>query len=105
VISFSVKRRVQEIGIRMALGAQAPMVLQMVLRQSLGLILSGVGLGLVGALILTRFISSQLFGVAATDPLSYAGVTILLISVALLACYVPARRASRVNPMLVLRYE
>ena len=105
VISFSVKRRVQEIGIRMALGAQAPMVLQMVLRQSLRLILCGAGLGLVAALLLTRFLSSQLFGVAATDQLTYAGVTFLLVSVALLACYVPARRAARVDPMRVLRYE
>jgi ABC-type antimicrobial peptide transport system permease subunit len=104
-MSFSVKRRTQEIGIRMALGALPGQVLQMVLRQGLILIVIGIGLGLAGALSLTRFLSSQLFGIAPTDPLTFAGVSLLLAGIALLECYVPARRATKVDPIVALRCE
>jgi predicted permease len=105
LMSFSVKRRTQEIGIRMALGALPGQVLQMVLRQGLILIVIGIGLGLAGALSLTRFLSSQLFGIAPTDPLTFAGVSLLLAGIALLECYVPARRATKVDPIVALRCE
>jgi predicted permease len=105
LISFSVKQRHQEIGIRMALGAPPRGVLRMVLRQSLSLILAGAGLGLIAAFFLSHFLSSQLFGISAADPATYAAVSLLLAAVALLACYLPARRAGRVDPMLALRCE
>jgi len=105
VISYVAGQRTHEIGIRMALGAQRRHVLKLVLRQGTLLALSGIAAGVLAALGLTRLMSSLLFGVAATDPLTFAVVAVLLLSVALAACWIPARRAMRVDPMVALRYE
>jgi putative ABC transport system permease protein len=105
VISYSVAQRTHEIGIRMALGGQPGDVLRLVVGQGLRLGIVGVGLGLAAALFFTRFVSRLLFGITPADPISYAGVVFLLLSVVLLACYIPARRAMRVDPMVALRYE
>jgi ABC-type antimicrobial peptide transport system permease subunit len=104
-VAYSVVRRTNEIGIRMALGAQHRQVLKMVVREGLLLTFVGIGIGLAVALALTRFLNSLLYGMSATDPLTFAGVSILLAAVALAACYLPARRATKVDPMLALRHE
>jgi putative ABC transport system permease protein len=105
VLAYSVRQQVREIGIRMALGAQLSDVLRMVLRQGARLVLAGIAIGLVSAVGLTRVMASQLFGVTATDPVTFVSVSLLLAAVALLACYLPARRAAKVDPMAALRYE
>jgi putative ABC transport system permease protein len=105
VISYIVSERTREIGIRLALGAQSRNILRMVVRQGLGLALAGAAVGLVGALIVSHLMAGLLYGVRPTDPFTFAGVALLLIAVALLACYIPARRAIRVDPLVALRYE
>ena len=105
VISYSVLQRTQEIGIRMALGAQRHKVFRMVLGQGARLAAMGIAIGLVAALGVTRLMARFLFGVRPTDPLTFAGVSLLLLGIALLACYLPARRAMRVDPMVALKYE
>ena len=105
VTSYSVTRRTREIGIMITLGAQRAEVLKLVLSQSLRLALIGAAIGAAAALVVMRLMVSLLFGVSATDPLTFVGVTILLTFVALAACYIPARRAMRVDPMVALRYE
>jgi putative ABC transport system permease protein len=105
VLAFSVSRRTHEIGIRLALGACPGDVLRLVVRQGMQLVITGIALGIAGALALTRLMASMLYGVSATDPATFILVSVLLVMVALIACCVPARRAMRVDPMAALRME
>src|SRR5258705_3267190 len=105
ITSYAVSQRTREIGIRMALGAQLSDVMKLILTHGVKLTIIGVCLGLLGAYLVTRAITSVLYGVSATDPLTFVGVSVLLIAVALIACYLPARRATRVDPLVALRYE
>jgi len=105
VTAYSVAQRTREIGVRMALGAQAADVLRLVLAQSLKVIVSGVVSGVIAALLLTRLMTNLLFSVSPSDPVTFATISLLLIGVALLACWIPARRATKVDPMIALRYE
>jgi putative ABC transport system permease protein len=105
VLAYSVRRRVREIGVRMAMGAQRSDVLRMILGQGVTLALIGSGIGLLAAFGLTRLMESQLFSITATDPVTYVSVAFLIVLVAMTACYIPARRAAKVDPMVALRYE
>jgi ABC-type antimicrobial peptide transport system permease subunit len=105
VISYSVSQRRREFGIRVALGAHPGRLLKMVLRQGAKMALAGVVIGFGGAFALTRLMTSLLFGVAARDPATFVAVAALLVLVVLLACYLPARRAMKVDPIVALRYE
>ena len=105
VISHAVNRRTQELGVRMALGAQPANVRHLVLGQGMLPVLAGMAVGIPSALAATRLLESFLFGVKAADPLTYGAVVLLLGGIALLACYLPARRATRVDPTEALRYE
>jgi putative ABC transport system permease protein len=105
VLAYSVARRVREIGIRVAIGAQREDILRMVMLEGGRLVLVGLGVGLLAAFWLTRLLQSQLFEVSPTDPFVMTEVVLVLLVVALLACYIPARRATKIDPMSALRYE
>jgi putative ABC transport system permease protein len=105
VTAYDVSRRTYEVGVRMALGARAGTVLRLIVAQGLAPVLAGLAIGLIAARALTRVLSSLLYGVDATDPMTFASVALLLGAVALLAVYVPARRAARVDPILALRAQ
>jgi putative ABC transport system permease protein len=104
-ISYVVSERTRDIGVRIALGASRTSILQMVLRQGLGLAVAGATVGLLGALVVSHLMAGLLYGVSPNDPLTFVGVTLVLTAVALMACYIPARRAMRVDPIVALRYE
>jgi putative ABC transport system permease protein len=105
VIAYSVVRRVHEMGIRIALGAQRRTVMRVVISQGMLLLAVGTVIGTLGALAMTRTLASFFYGVRPTDPVTFVAVVVILAGVAFLACYIPARRATRVDPMIALRYE
>ena len=105
VISYGVAQRTREMGIRMALGAQSRDVVKLVLRQAMLMTLGGVAIGLLASFALTRLMRSLLFSVSVTDPLTFAVIALLLIFVSVLACVIPARRATKIDPLVALRYE
>ena len=105
VLSFLVSQRTREIGVRIALGAQRRDVLYLVIKEGAKFSFAGIGIGLTGAFLVTRLMSSELYGVSPLDPLTYVGVAMVMAAVTLLACYIPTRRAMRVDPMEALRYE
>jgi putative ABC transport system permease protein len=105
VISYSVVQRTHEIGVRMALGAQSVDVLRLVIRQGMFLTFTGLAIGIVAGTFVTRVLTDMLFGVTPRDPLTFVGVPVLLLVVAFLACFIPARRATRIDPLVALRYD
>jgi putative ABC transport system permease protein len=105
VMAYAVEQRTREIGIRMALGAGAREVFQLIVTQAAVVIVAGTAIGLTGAMLLTRFLSSQIWEVKADDPLTFAGFSFVLMTIAILACLIPTRRAMRVDPTVALRYE
>jgi ABC-type antimicrobial peptide transport system permease subunit len=105
VMAYSVSQRTRELGIRMALGAQASEVVQLVLRQGMAIAAVGLTIGLLAALAATRLLGALLYGVNPSDPIVFAGVTILLAGAAFAACYLPARRAVRIDPVIALRFD
>ena len=105
VTAYSVAQRTHEVGIRMALGAQRRDVLKLMVGTGMQMALIGVAIGVIGSLALTRVIQNQLYSVSTTDPITFAGISLLLLAVALLACWVPAFRAAKIQPIRALRYE
>jgi ABC-type antimicrobial peptide transport system permease subunit len=104
-MAYAISQRTGEIGLRMALGARRGDILKVVLNEAVLIVIAGVGAGLLGSLLLTRFLQNLLFDVKPTDPLTFGALTILLAGIALLASFIPARRASRIDPLVALRHE